>query len=277
MRNLIVLIVLTVFAVGAFAQDPYHDPQLDPSFPPLADNIELLQLENGLEVILMRNPAQPMVGIYTQVKVGSAREDYRTSGMSHMLEHLLFNGSEKYTQEELYDAADLAGAYNNANTADFYTNYMMVLPAAELETGLARFKAFAEAVPGADFSGLIVERVVVEGSDVLAVEFGEEGPGARHVAEAYGEISSLMARHGIGVAGAPLPACVTPDQQDCVAADAIRLGSAARGDQHVGAAWITPSSTRRPVRVRWADRLPSRLTGPLAQSWAAAPLTITCQ
>ena len=54
----------------------------------------------------MRNPAQPMVGIYTQVKVGSAREDYRTSGMSHMLEHLLFNGSEKWTQEELYALAD---------------------------------------------------------------------------------------------------------------------------------------------------------------------------
>ena len=105
-------------------------------FHPLPDNIEILRLENGLEVILMRNPAQPMVGIYTQVKVGSAREDYRTSGMSHMLEHLLFNGSEKYTQEELYDLADRAGAYNNANTTDFYTNYMMVLPAAEIETGL---------------------------------------------------------------------------------------------------------------------------------------------
>jgi len=112
------------------------DPNLLPVFRPLPDNIEILRLENGLDVILMQNPAQPMVGIYTQVKVGSAREDYRTSGMSHMLEHLLFNGSEKYTQEELYDLADNAGAYNNANTADFFTNYMMVIPAGDLETGM---------------------------------------------------------------------------------------------------------------------------------------------
>ncbi len=84
----------------------------------------------------MQNRAQPMVGIYTQVKVGSAREDYRTSGMSHMLEHLLFNGTEKYNQDELYALADNAGAYNNANTSDFYTNFMVVLPAAKLDTGL---------------------------------------------------------------------------------------------------------------------------------------------
>ena len=136
MRKMFVLLALLVVTTGAFAQDPYLDPPLDPVFPPLPDNIELLRLENGLEVILMRNPAQPMVGIYTQVKVGSAREDYRTSGMSHMLEHLLFNGSEQYNQDELSDAADRAGAYNNANTADFYTNYMMVLPAGNIETGL---------------------------------------------------------------------------------------------------------------------------------------------
>ncbi|HPF70858.1 MAG TPA: pitrilysin family protein, partial [Candidatus Krumholzibacteria bacterium] len=78
----------------------------------------------------------PMVGIYTQVKEGSAREDQRTSGMSHMLEHLLFNGTEKWTQEELYAATDRLGAYNNANTTDFYTNFMTVLPAESLDAGL---------------------------------------------------------------------------------------------------------------------------------------------
>jgi len=132
-------LIMTVPAEPSLGQEQageYTDPHLEPVFHPLPDNIEILRLENGLEVILMRNPAQPMVGIYTQVKVGSAREDYRTSGMSHMLEHLLFNGSEKYTQEEQYDLADRAGAYNNANTTDFFTNYMMVIPAGKIETGL---------------------------------------------------------------------------------------------------------------------------------------------
>ena len=112
------------------------DFPLEPTFHALPANFELLRLENGLEVVLMRNPAQPMVGIYTQVKVGSAREDQRTSGMSHMLEHLLFNGTEKWDQEALYAETDRLGAYNNANTTDFYTNFMTVLPAGDLAAGL---------------------------------------------------------------------------------------------------------------------------------------------
>lgn len=124
-------------ALPAIAAGPgYDDPPLEPAFPALPANLELLRLENGLEVVLLRNPAQPMVGIYTQVKVGSAREDARTSGMSHMLEHLLFNGTAKWDQEALYAETDRLGAYNNANTTDFYTNFMTVLPAANLAGGL---------------------------------------------------------------------------------------------------------------------------------------------
>lgn len=115
--------------------DPAH-VRLDPVFPALPDGAEILRLENGLRVILLRNQAQPMVGIYTQVRVGSAHEDFRTSGMSHLLEHLLFNGTTLYTQEQLYDLADLNGAYNNATTATFFTNFMTVLPAGALDTGL---------------------------------------------------------------------------------------------------------------------------------------------
>jgi len=170
MRKFLVPFVLTVpfvllAAAGAPAQVEFADLPLNPVFEPLPDNIELLRLENGLQVILMRNPAQPMVGIYTQVEVGSAREDYRTSGMSHMLEHLLFNGSEKYTQDELYDAADLAGAYNNAHTSDFYTNYMMVLPAANIETGmdLQSQMLFHSLIPAGKFEkekGIVLGEIV---------------------------------------------------------------------------------------------------------------------
>jgi predicted Zn-dependent peptidase len=141
-----VFLARLVAPANAFAERPegsepwtgnvYAGDQLEPSFYNLPENIEVLRLENGLQVILMRNPAQPMVGIYTQVRVGSAYEDFRTSGMSHMLEHLLFNGTSQYTQQELYDLTDMLGAYNNANTSDFYTNFMLVLPAGSLEAGL---------------------------------------------------------------------------------------------------------------------------------------------
>lgn len=140
-------------------------PEASPLLPVLPANAEILRLENGLPVVLLRNPGQPMVGVYTQVLVGSAREDYRTSGMSHMLEHLLFNGTEKYTQEALYQAADAIGAYNNANTTDFYTNYMMVVPAEQLEKGmeLQSQMLFHSLIPAEKFTkeqGIVVGEIV---------------------------------------------------------------------------------------------------------------------
>ena len=167
-RSIPALILALAFSLPVAGQDTgLGDPRLEPVFHPLSGNVEVLRLENGLEVLLMRNPAQPMVGIYTQVRVGSAREDYRTSGMSHMLEHLLFNGTGKYTQEDLYDLADNAGAYNNANTADFFTNFMLVVPAAELETGLdlQSQMLFHSIVPGDKF---LKEQGIVLGELVAA-------------------------------------------------------------------------------------------------------------
>lgn len=117
-------------------ENPGFDSGDDPSFPGLPTGAEVLRLENGLQVLLLPNPAQPMVGVFTQVRVGSIQENFRTSGMSHMLEHLLFNGTEKYDQDALYDLADSLGAYNNAHTSEHFTNFMVILPSRELATGL---------------------------------------------------------------------------------------------------------------------------------------------
>lgn len=91
--------------------------------------VSIHKLNNGMEVLLIENKALPMVGVNVVIKTGSAYETYETSGMSHMLEHLLFNGTTTRTQRELYDDTDLIGGYNNANTGDYYTNFMMVMPA----------------------------------------------------------------------------------------------------------------------------------------------------
>ena len=103
---------------------------------PLPDNVSIHQLDNGLRVLLIENPALPMVGVNVVVKVGSAYETFATSGMSHMLEHLLFNGTTTRSQKQLYDDVDRIGGYNNANTSDYYTNFMMVTPAENIKQGM---------------------------------------------------------------------------------------------------------------------------------------------
>ncbi len=106
------------------------------SVKPLPDGVSIFQLDNGLQVLLIENPALPMVGVNTVVKTGSAYENFASSGMSHMLEHLLFNGTTTRTQQQLYDDVDMIGGYNNANTSEYYTNYMMVVPAEYAKKGL---------------------------------------------------------------------------------------------------------------------------------------------
>ena len=102
----------------------------------LPPNVSIYQLDNGMQVLMIENPALPMVGVNVVVKVGSAYETFATSGMSHMLEHLLFNGTTTRTQKQLYDDVDLIGGYNNANTSDYYTNFMMVTPAENIRKGM---------------------------------------------------------------------------------------------------------------------------------------------
>ena len=103
---------------------------------PLPQGVSIHNLDNGLKVVLIENPALPMVGVNVVVKVGSAYETFATSGMSHMLEHLLFNGTNSRTQKQLYDDVDRIGGYNNANTSEFYTNFMMVTPAENILKGM---------------------------------------------------------------------------------------------------------------------------------------------
>jgi secreted Zn-dependent insulinase-like peptidase len=89
-----------------------------------------------MKVLLIENPVLPMVGVNVAVEVGSAYETFSTSGMSHMLEHLLFNGTTSRTQKQLYDDVDMIGGYNNAHTDLYYTDYMMVTPEENIIKGM---------------------------------------------------------------------------------------------------------------------------------------------
>ncbi len=95
-----------------------------------------LVLDNGLRVLLLPHPGSGLVASNVFVGAGSTREEDRTAGSSHFLEHVLFNGTTHRTQEELYADADRIGAYNNATTQLEYTHFMMVAPAERLESAL---------------------------------------------------------------------------------------------------------------------------------------------
>jgi len=128
------ILAITTGASGRQSRQPVEKTQNRIHLLP--KNVQLGQLENGLQVMLVHNPTSTMSGVNLQVHAGAVYEDYHTSGMSHMLEHLLFNGTTSRTQEQLYDDIDSISGYINANTAGTYVNYMAVAPADQLNAAM---------------------------------------------------------------------------------------------------------------------------------------------
>ncbi len=93
-------------------------------------------LENGLEIIFVENHGSPIISSNVIVKTGLSNESHEMNGVSHFLEHLLFNGTARRTQKELYDEVDFYGAYNNAFTREDYTCFQMIIASSFLEKGL---------------------------------------------------------------------------------------------------------------------------------------------
>jgi predicted Zn-dependent peptidase len=158
-------LLLTVCAAPTPAQqDGSQAAVVTPVVPERSSNAQTFFLENGLEVLAVHNPGSPMVGLNLLIRVGSAYEDYSTSGMSHMLEHLLFNGSDQRTQAELYEEVDFYGAYSNAHTSMFYTNFIFLIPAEFLAEGMdiQTDMIFKSILPGEKFDkerGIVMEEI----------------------------------------------------------------------------------------------------------------------
>ncbi|UCF66620.1 MAG: insulinase family protein [Acidobacteriota bacterium] len=93
-------------------------------------------LSNGLRVVMRPVRANPVVCSAVLVRAGVAWEPEGASGASHFLEHLLFNGTESRTQEQLYADVDRIGAYNNATTRADHTLYLFLSPSEHLDLAL---------------------------------------------------------------------------------------------------------------------------------------------
>ena len=97
---------------------------------------EYATLNNGIKVIFIKVSENPVISSTVVVKVGLKHENKNINGISHLLEHLMFNGTEKRTQRQLYDDFDLIGCYNNASTSDHYTAYYILTTRENFEKGL---------------------------------------------------------------------------------------------------------------------------------------------
>jgi zinc protease len=84
-------------------------------------------LPNGLRVLVLENHKAPVATFNVFYKVGSRNEQIGKTGLSHLLEHLMFRGTKKLKPEEFSNIIQQNGGMDNAFTTSDYTDYFEVI------------------------------------------------------------------------------------------------------------------------------------------------------
>lgn len=152
------------------------------SIPPLAD-FERFRLDNGLEVLLHRDESVPLAAVNLWYHVGSKDEPPTCTGLAHLLEHLMFEGSAKRNGDFFAPIEEAGGAVNGSTSQD-RTNYYELVPSNYLEAVLElEADRMAHLAPALTDEKLEVQRRVVMNERRQRVENQPYGRAAEALAE----------------------------------------------------------------------------------------------
>ena len=94
------------------------------------EGITEYRLNNGVKLLLFPDDSKPQFTVNMTVMVGSRHEGYGESGMAHLLEHMLFRGTDLHP--DIPKLLKDRGVLNmNGTTSLDRTNYFETLPASE--------------------------------------------------------------------------------------------------------------------------------------------------
>lgn len=113
--------LITLFAVAALAWLPGAQAQ-----------VHEFQLDNGLKLLVKEDHRAPVVVSQIWYKVGASYEYGGITGVSHVLEHMMFKGTEKHAPGEFSRIIKAHGGSDNAFTGPDYTAYFQQLERSRL-------------------------------------------------------------------------------------------------------------------------------------------------
>jgi zinc protease len=99
---------------------------------PLSQLTHEFTLENGLKLVVRENHRAPVVIFQIWYRVGSADEPVYQTGLSHVLEHMMFKGTQKVPTGQSSKLIAEYGGEENAFTAHDYTVYYQYWDASRL-------------------------------------------------------------------------------------------------------------------------------------------------
>ena len=98
-----------------------------------SDRVESYTLSNGLKVVLIEDKRSPSVVNSIWYKVGSSHEASGKTGISHVLEHMMFKGTKTLKPGEFSSIVKKMGGTENAFTSKDYTGYFQKIHTTDIE------------------------------------------------------------------------------------------------------------------------------------------------
>ena len=113
----------------------------------ISANVKKYRLQNGLTLLIKENHNTPVAASVVFVKAGYFDEPDRLSGITHVIEHMLFKGTLRRPEEDQFarEIRELGGILN-ASTYYDRTSYYVVVPAEKLDHA---FEIQADAIQNA--------------------------------------------------------------------------------------------------------------------------------
>ncbi|MDR3005049.1 MAG: insulinase family protein [Acidovorax sp.] len=105
--------------------------------PGAASSVRQYQLANGMQLIVQPDKRAPTAVNMVWVRVGSMDEVDGTSGIAHVVEHMMFKGSAKVAPGDFSRKVAALGGRENAFTNRDYTGYYQQIPANKLREVMA--------------------------------------------------------------------------------------------------------------------------------------------
>jgi len=121
LKTVLVMAMLVLSASAVFGQDR---------------KVTETVLPNGLKVLLKEEHKSPVVTFQIWYRVGARNERLGKTGLSHVLEHMMFKGSKKYGPKQFSQVVQRNGGNDNAFTSKDYTAYFENFAADRLEIAM---------------------------------------------------------------------------------------------------------------------------------------------
>lgn len=120
---LLALVVVVIVCVYKFGSKDFFHKSKRPQLTIPTKDIRKVVLENGMTILVFPLKTVPKVLVQIAYDIGSGVEESGERGMAHLVEHMIFKGTERMAEGDLDEIACKYGATHNAETSQDITTY----------------------------------------------------------------------------------------------------------------------------------------------------------